>query len=472
MSRRQLITSGTALLGTAVLAPIARMPGALEPDKVLLRAKPAEAVLMKEPSQITPIWAYNGRTPGPTIRVRRGDTLRVQLENNLEQPTSIHWHGIRIDNAMDGVVGLTQDAVLPGDKFEYEFKVPDAGTFWYHPHHRTWEQMARGLYGILIVEEDAPPAFDRELNFIADDWRLDDSGHIDERSFGNLRDRAHQGRLGNWLTVNGLSEPEFVVRAGERLRLRCANVANARILVFDFDRKNTGAQIIALDGQPIDPVPVEPDGLLLAPAQRADLMLNITRNPGQIIPIHALTSKERITVANIRVSQELPVKDRRLREPITLPDNPLSRDLNISHGQANSLIMEGGAMGSMRQATYEGKLLDIRALARKGKVWAFNNIVGKPLKPLAHIARGRTALINMVNKTAWPHAMHLHGHHFKVVERNGVRVIGAPWRDTELVTRDEQVKIAFVADNPGKWLFHCHMLEHQAAGMLTWIEVS
>ena len=472
ISRRQFLSSGTALLGAAALAPMASMADAGEPARVLLQAGPSEAALMDAPGRMTPVWTYNAHTPGPTLRVRRGATLRVTLQNNLAQPTSIHWHGIRIDNAMDGVVGLTQDAVPPGGEFDYEFQVPDAGTFWYHPHHRTWEQMARGLYGMLIVEEDAPPAFDRELNFIADDWRLDNAGQIEAKSFGSLMDWAHQGRLGNWFTVNGRSEAEFVVRAGERLRLRCANVANARILVFDFSRAFPNAHVIAVDGQPIDPSLIDAGGLVLAPAQRADLMLDITGKPGQIIPIHVLTRRERIAVARFRISHQPPLRDGRHRDPVRLPGNPLASGLNVTGGQTIPLIMEGGAMGSLRQAIYQGKLLDIRELARSGKVWAFNAIVGKPLQPLARIARGRTAIIDMVNKTAWPHAMHLHGHHFKVVERDGVSNADAPWRDTELVRRNEQVKIAFVADNPGKWLFHCHMLEHQAAGMLTWIEVA
>jgi FtsP/CotA-like multicopper oxidase with cupredoxin domain len=472
ITRRQLLTSGTALLGTAALAPLARLAGARQADRILLQAEPAEAALMDEPGRMTPVWAYNARTPGPVLRVRRGAKLRVRLQNNLQQPTSIHWHGIRINNDMDGVVGLTQEAVPPGATFDYEFDVPDAGTFWYHPHHRTWEQMARGLYGMLIVEEDAPPEFDRELNFVADDWRLDSAGQIDAKSFGNLMDWAHQGRLGNWLTVNGASEAEFVVRSGERLRLRCANVANARIFEFDFDPKITNAHVIALDGQPVDPVEVAPDGLLLAPAQRADLMLDITGTPGQVIPIYARTGRERIQVAHFKIADTPPLRSGRPPEPVRLPDNPVARGLDSAGAQSIPLIMEGGAMGSLRQAFYKGELLDIRTLARKGKVWSFNTIVGMPAKPLAQIARGRTALINMVNKTAWPHAMHLHSHHFQVVERDGMRIAGAPWRDTELVRRDVQVKIAFVADNPGKWLFHCHMLEHQAAGMLTWIEVS
>ena len=119
-----------------------------------------------------------------------------------------------------------------------------------------------------------------------------------------------------------------------------------------------------------------------------------------------------------------------------------------------------------------GRRLGMRQMMSRGMAWTFNGIAGRPQKPLVDIARGRTLILRMVNDTAWPHAMHLHGHHFRVIARNGRPVSDAPWRDTELVDRRERVDIALIADNPGKWLFHCHMLEHQAAGMVTWLNVS
>ena len=472
ISRRQLLTSGAALAGVAAATPMSRLWAATQPPIIQLVAGTAQAALMDDRTQMTPLWAYGGSAPGPTLRAKRGDTLRIRLQNNLPQPTSVHWHGIRIDNAMDGVVGLTQAAVPPGEAFDYEFKVPDAGTYWYHPHHRTWEQMARGLYGMLIVEEDTPVPVDRELNFVADDWRLDKAGLIDEKSFGNLMDWSHQGRLGNWLTINGDPEPTIAVRAGERIRLRCANVANARILAFNFDREKIRASVIALDGQPTEPAELDARGLILAPAQRADLILDVAAAPGEQVPLLEVSRRQDVQVAKFAVSDAPPLRAKIIEEPVSLPKNPLPENLDLDAARTIPLIMEGGAMGSMREATYEGTVQDIRSLVQKGKIWAFNGIVGKPLKPLVRVTRNRTAIINMVNRTAWPHAMHLHGHHFRVVERNSQPVTGAPWRDTELVNRNEQVKIAFVADNPGKWLFHCHMLEHQAVGMLTWIEVA
>jgi len=134
--------------------------------------------------------------------------------------------------------------------------------------------------------------------------------------------------------------------------------------------------------------------------------------------------------------------------------------------------MEGGAMGRMDKAYYQGEALGIRELVRFGQVWAFNGVVGLTKKPLLRAQKGQTAVIDIKNDTAWPHAMHLHGHHFRVIEKNNQSVGGEPWVDTLLMAQGESASIAFVADNPGKWLFHCHMLEHQASGMTTWISVN
>ncbi len=130
-------------------------------------------------------------------------------------------------------------------------------------------------------------------------------------------------------------------------------------------------------------------------------------------------------------------------------------------------------MGGLTEATYKGQMFDMRTLVREhGQAWAFNGNVGRPIDPLVDLKIGQTAIINIINDTRWPHAMHLHGHHFRVLEIDQKPVANSPWRDTQLMQPAERIKIAFVADNPGKWLFHCHMLEHHMAGMGTWINVA
>jgi len=468
-SRRQFLGAGASAVGAAIIAPPWRVAASDTPF-LELEAKPATALLAGPDKTPVSIWGYQGTVPGPVVRVRRGDRVRVRLKNGLEQPTTIHWHGIRIANAMDGVPGLTQDAVPPGGTFDYSFTAPDAGTYWYHSHAKTWEQIARGLYGVLIVEEETPPKVDQDLAFVADDWRLEKAGQIDEASFGAMVDWSHGGRMGNWLTINGLTEPDIPVRAGERIRLRLVNTANARTMTFNFGRLS--AQIVALDGQPVPQSSPGAEGVILAPAQRADLIIDIDAKPGETIPVWEVSTRHRLQAAQFVLSDKPPVRQRPPDEPVILAPNPLRAELNPDDAEQIELVMEGGAMGGLREGTIDDRVLSIQELVEKKLVWAFNGKAGMQIKPLATVPKGRTAVINMVNKTAFPHAMHMHGYHFQVIERDGKPVRGAPWRDTELVQRNEQVRIAFVADNPGKWLFHCHMLEHAAAGMITWFEVA
>jgi FtsP/CotA-like multicopper oxidase with cupredoxin domain len=432
-------------------------------------ARLGHAALAGSGAAPTRVWGYGGTAPGPLLRARQGDEVHFRLVNDLPQATSIHWHGIRVPNAMDGVSGLTQDAVPPGESFDYRFRVPDAGTYWYHSHNRSWEQMARGLHGALVVEESEPPAVDQDLVLVVDDWRLDDAGQIDEASFGAMHDWAHAGRLGNWLTVNGRSRPDYPVRAGERLRLRLLNAANARVMEFRFPDHRP--QVIAYDGQPHDPEPLGSTVLSLAPGQRADLILDMELDPGATANIEGLSGGNELTIARFRYDATEVRRENPLAGPVRLPANPLARDLDLAGALKVDLLMEGGAMGAMAGASLKGRRMDTRELVENGMVWAFNGIAGMPETPLVRAAPGRTVLIDMMNDTRWPHAMHLHGHHFRAVARGEQQMARSPWRDTELVEAGERVVIAFVADNPGKWLFHCHMLEHQAAGMLTWLEV-
>lgn len=417
----------------------------------------------------TSVWAYDKSSPGPVIRIPRATPVHIRVDNALPDPTTVHWHGIRIDNAMDGVSGLTQAPIKPDASFDYRFTAPDAGTYWYHSHHRSWEQIARGLYGLLIVDEDTPVDVDTDLAFVADDWRLDEDGQIAE-GFGSLREASHGGRLGNWLTVNGDTKPKFDIRPNARVRLRCVSAANARVMAFEFPRLKVS--IIAIDGQPLEnPDPL--DGpLVLAPAQRADLVIDMSDTPGTFI-VNEVSAGEPIIAAEFTVSGDV-LADRINAPPLALPGNPLAQhQLDLGNALSIDLLMQGGAMGGLTEATYKGQMFDMRTLVREhGQAWAFNGNAGKPSDPLVDLKAGQTAIINVINDTRWPHAMHLHGHHFRALEIDGKPVANAPWRDTQLVQPAERTKIAFVADNPGKWLFHCHMLEHHMAGMGTWINIA
>src|SRR5690606_34269320 len=203
---------------------------------------------------------------------RQGERVRIAVENRLPQPTTVHWHGLRVPNAMDGVPDLTQPAIEPGGRFVYEFDLPDAGTFWYHPHARSAEQVGRGLSGAFIVEEREPPAVDRDVVWVLDDWRLTPEVAI-AGGFNDLRDASHAGRLGNTVTVNGRIPDRFAVRRGERVRLRLVNVSNARIFSLVFE--GHAPLVIAVDGHPVEPHAPGGGRVVLGPAMRADLLLDI-----------------------------------------------------------------------------------------------------------------------------------------------------------------------------------------------------
>jgi len=215
----------------------------------------------------TPVWSYNGQIPGPLIRGKVGTTVVIDFANRLKEPSSIHWHGLRIENAMDGVPGVTQDPVEPGGNFIYRLKLEDAGTFWYHPHFNSSEQLERGLKGVFIVEEAEKLPWSRELIWLMDDWLLQKDGTIYPQ-FNTGRDLMHDGRWGNVPTINGKYQPEFLVKPGERIRLRLINGANARI--FSPQLEGLSADVIAVDGKPVTQIfPL--DRFVLSPGNRVDL---------------------------------------------------------------------------------------------------------------------------------------------------------------------------------------------------------
>ncbi|WP_417524044.1 multicopper oxidase family protein [Marinovum sp.] len=433
-------------------------------DFQALAARVAQLQLLPEGYPETEVWGYDGSIPGPEIRLAQGTRAQRRLLNELPQPTSVHWHGIRIDNAMDGVSGLTQDAVAPGGHFDYDFIVPDAGTYWYHSHNRSWEQVARGLRGALIVEEPEAPEVDREEVLILDDWLMDpDSGQIDD-SFDHPMMMSHGGRTGNFITTNGQYNLSIPARRHERLRLRLINAATARI--FPLALSGLEGWIVALDGMPLpEPLPVT-ETLVLGPAQRADLIVDITAEDGETADLVQQTEREALSQVAFPVGGSL--GNARRPAPGALPPNPKMHRPDLGEARKLRLVMSGGAMGRMQSAVHDGSRKSFRELVSAGQFWALNDTVGMTDTPLAALSLGEPVRMELVNDTVFPHAMHLHGMHFREVSGDGAL---GPMRDTLLVGAGESREIAFVADNPGDWLFHCHMLSHAASGMTTWMRV-
>ena len=469
ITRRAVLRLGPATVIGILAKQYSR--GSAAGDWRVLKPRPSTAHFFGSSGATTPVWSYNDRLPGPEVRVRQGDLLRVVVENGLPQETTVHWHGLRIPNAMDGVPYLTQPPIQPGDRFLYEFEVPDAGTFWYHPHVRSSEQQGRGLYGVLIVEEREPPRVDRDVTWVIDDWRLTEKATISE-TFDHPMDLSHSGRLGNVATLNGLDSSIFAVRAGERLRLRIVNTANARIFALRFSGHRP--LVIALDGQPTTPHFAPENRLVLPPAGRVDVILDMEGEPGKSYSvIDDFYSQQSYQYLELVYDVAKPIRDSPLDAAAALTPNPIPEP-KVDEAQRHEVVLAGGAMGSMRSAILDGNSLGIRDLAQRGKVWAMNGVVAHSpvMEPLFEFREGSTQVLAIRNKTAFPHPMHLHGHSFRLLSRNGQPVLGNPWLDTVLLAAEEEVEIAFVADNPGDWLFHCHVLEHMQAGMSAVVRVA
>lgn len=461
LSRRRM------LAGTSAAALAAALPSRLlaaEAPIAELRPGPGRARLEGPGRAAADLWLFNDQCPGPLLRLKRGVRQTVRVTNELDEPTTVHWHGLRIDNAMDGVPDLTQAPIPPGGSFDYSLTPPDSGSFWYHSHYKGAVQMDRGLYGPLIVEDDSPLDVDLDRMVTLDDWRLTEDSTLDTAGYGNVRERAHGGRFGNVLTVNGREQEILPVPAEGWARLRLLNAANARVLPLTLS--GADAWIAAKDGLTTRLTGLGAEPLLLAPAQRLDLLVR-TGAPGSSAALNFVSPQETLTLLTLAVGDTLAPERTPTLTPATLPEPDRRDPLRVP------LPMQGGAMGGLEGARYKGQAMPLRELARQhGLVWALAGDAGMPEKPLFSVPRGRTVELGMANLTGWDHGMHVHGHHFRVVEWSHRPPLTDGWHDTVLLRPRESVIAAFVADNPGKWLIHCHMMEHHAGGMVTWFEVT
>ena len=445
MDRRAFLASG---------ATLALAPGISFSQKRVerLRLAGAQQSLVGGTYPATDVWAYNGTVPGPELRFKQGERLRVEIQNSLPVGTTVHWHGLRVPNAMDGVPGVTQPPIAAnGGRFSYEFDLPDAGTYWYHPHVSGPEQVSRGLYGALVVEEREPPEADRDLVWVLSDWELDREARLDEE-FANPMAASHDGRIGNTVTVNGRVPDRFAVRSGERIRLRLINASSARIygLVFEGHAPN----VIAFDGQPVAPHAAA--RVVLGPGMRADLMLDCVAKPGsRHRVIDGFYRRNAYELLKLEYRDESPLRSSFSPLRMLRPNPLASPDLNKA--VRHRIVFGGGAMGALPSQTQH-----------KGMFWTVN---GKPVPEHAHheillnLKRGSSYVLELVNDTAWHHPIHLHGHVFRILP-------GDRWGDTVLLEPKTRAEIALVADNPGDWVLHCHVLEHQASGMMALVRVA
>lgn len=397
------------------------------------------------------VWAYNGQVPGPVLRVKLGETVRVRFENRLPQATTIHWHGVRVPNAMDGVPHATQPPVEPGGSFVYEFTPKDAGTFWFHPHVRSSEQVERGLYGVLVVEDTEPPPYARDVVWVIDDWLLDERGQVYDK-FNTPHDLAHDGRWGSLVTVNGSTKESLALRSGERVRLRIVNTSNGRVYKPDFARVH--ATLIAFDGMYLRE-PIAPTGIELAPGNRMDLDIAVDT-----------IASERIAVYD----RFAPSRPNRLAE-IVVDDIAPSTPAFASPARARVPRWSG----ALAEPVTHDFRLNARSGGPLGIAWTIDDAAfegHEHAHPSAlKLARGKWHRVRFTNESYRLHPMHTHGMFFRVLARDGVAADEPFFRDTVLVHAKETVDIGVVPLDPGKWMLHCHVLEHAESGMMTTIEV-
>ena len=465
-----MLSAGTGALGAAL--PFRRTFADTEIKEYRLTAGPAVVNLTGSGHPDTAVWTYDGSVPGPELRIRQGERVRLVVSNKLGEDTTVHWHGIRLPNAMDGVAGITQPPIRPGESFTYEFMPPDAGTFWYHPHADTLQQLGRGLAGALIVEEREPVVVDRDLLWFMEDWRLDNRSQI-VPDFGNRMEAGMSGRVGNTVTINGHVSGAVPVQAGERLRLRVVNASLARIIGLRF--ANHRPVVVAYDGQPCDPHTPGGGRVVLGPAMRVDLIIDMDGKPGQSYPvIDDFYGDLAYKLLDLAYGPEKPAREHLSGAPPRLSANPLPEP-DLTAAERHEIALQGGMMGGMGMGG--GMMGGMGMMGTGGSTWAINGTSmtgdGQPnMPPLLTLKRGQSCVLALRNETAWWHPMHLHGHSFRVISRNGKPNPRREWRDTVLVPPREAVEIAFVADNPGNWMFHCHVTDHQMAGMMAIVRIS
>ena len=399
------------------------------------------------------VWAYNGQVPGPTLRVRLGETVRVKFTNNLPQETTIHWHGVRLPNAMDGVPYVTQQPVPPGGTFVYEFTPKDAGTFWFHPHVRSSEQVERGLYGVLVVDDAQPPPYSRDLVWVFDDWLLDQTGQI-APEFNTRHDLAMDGRWGNAIVVNGRSDTHVKVRPGERLRVRILNSANGRVFLPDFGELD--AKVIAVDGLYLR-APVPARGFELAPGNRLDV---------ELVFDHSTTTPPEVWD---RFIEQRPNKLVTFDVEGELAATPAFASPAHAH-----VPVWDGAVDIPAEHTFH---LNAQQGGPYGIAWTIDGVAfaghehAMAMPPALTLTRDRFYHLVFANDSPRIHPIHLHGMFFRLLARNGVRVDEPFFRDTVLIHPREEIDVGLVPTDIGTWMMHCHILEHAEAGMMTTIAV-
>ncbi len=443
------------------------------------------------------MYGFNGQYPGPLIRVRQDATITVKFHNRLDLPSSVHWHGIRLDNQFDGAVGVTQEAVPVGGDFVYRIHFPDAGIYWYHPHVREDIQQDLGLYGNLLVDSPDPNYYslvNQEDVLMLDDILLDDEGLL---PFGqDVTDFAIMGRFGNLLLVNGEPHYQLTVNRGDVVRFLLTNVANTRTFNLSFPgapMKLVGADISKF----IDEVMVST--VVIAAAQRyvvearfdsvgtfpiTNQVQALNNFLGQFVPTVDTLGMITVRPERSKADHETSFKTLRHNADVATSVDPyrkyfakaVDKDLLLSVKIAGMPIpitafMAVDTMYFPPQEWVDG-MRDMNWVSTSREVhWLIREVAsGKENMDIPWtMHRGDVMKVRITNDPTSVHPMshpiHFHGQRLLIVSRDGIPEEDLAWRDTILVPVGQSVEILVEATNPGKWMMHCHIAEHLEAGM-------
>lgn len=442
-------TAADTLTNPPVLKNLSLVPGTVE---VTITAAPARIALL--PGHVTDVYAYNGSIPGPTLEAREGDRVIIHFRNELPEPTTVHLHGVHLPAVMDG---SPFELIPPGGHYDYVFTIQrgTAGTYWYHPHPdgRSEYQVAKGLFGALIVRaaDDPIKAIPEKLLVLSDN-RFHPDGSIDFPDSNSVQSEVDEenGREGNVLFVNGQIMPSLSIRSGETQRWRIINASAAR--VYRLAIPGQTLLHVGSDGGLFEHA-VEVKDILIGNSERLELVVRGTGLPGtrtelQTLPYDRYMPQTRPTDWNVaRPMLALRYSDAAPVAPIALPA-VLRKIPALDTAQATATRVIVMSQGLINGKTMDMNRVDVTASIGATEIWQVENVVGMD------------------------HPFHLHGFRFQVLDRNGVQEPFRSWKDVVNVPKHESVRfIVRYTDFPGKWMFHCHILSHEDHGMMAILEL-
>jgi FtsP/CotA-like multicopper oxidase with cupredoxin domain len=400
------------------------------------------------PGKVVHAWTYNGGIPGPLVRTKVGDRLIVHFKNELEQPTTVHWHGVRVPIEMDGVPEISQPEVKTGESFTYDFVVRDAGLYWYHPHVMSAAQVGFGLYGALLVEDPADGVgVEDQLTLVLSDIGFDAKGKLEPADSGGSAGMVF-GREGDYVLVNGRHRPVLKARSGAPQRWRIVNAAKSRFFYLDLDGQEF--TVIGSDGG-MQERPIKTDILLVTAGERVDVIVTPKGKAGTPVPLRAMLYNRGYGSVEYRSVEELLTIEFTKEPPVTAKPVAVTRAMTAP---------------STAGATPVDVVLTLPPMQNNKSEFRVNGVPFWKAKPFT-APLGQKQIWIVKNDSDWDHPFHLHGFFFHVLDEKGEAVRPLALKDTVNVPMKSTVRILIdFNERPGEWMFHCHILDHAEGGLM------